>query len=355
MYKIGERVKFLNAVGGGVITRIVGKNVVHVENEDGFEIPVLITEIILDAAQSADVEPNIVQFVNQGKQSPVPEKKPDVTTQSDNAFIASESTVIPGNNQPDFYLAFVPENSHNPLEGQTDIYLVNNSNYLLLYSYSHFIESEYHNQGTGLLEANTKLQLGSITSTDMNSLPDYSFQLLPFRSKSSKLRRLVTKTIQINPVKFYRAGSYEKSDFFKEKAMLFKLNESELDKALKELTQKDVKNVVKEKDRPKPLVIKKKTTEIVEVDLHIHELLDDTNGLSNKEMLDFQIKKFREEMDKAIFSHEVKRIVFIHGLGNGVLKQEVRRELSSKYKKYNFQDASFQEYGFGATMVVLRS
>ena len=351
MYKIGERVKFLNAVGGGVITRIVGKNVVHVENEDGFEIPVLISEIILDSSQGSD----ITQFVNQGKQAPVPDKKQDVAAKNDSVFIASESTVIQGNNRPDFYLAFVPENSHNPLEGQTDIYLINNSNYSLLYSYSHLIESEYHSQGTGLLEANTKLMLGSITSADINSLPEYSFQLLPFKSKLSKLKRLITKTVQINPVKFYRTGSFEKNSFFKGKAMIFKLNESELDKAVKELTDKEFKQAVSEKDKPKPQVIKEKKPEIIEVDLHIHELLDSTNGLSNKEMLDYQMKKFREEMDKAIASYEVKKIIFIHGHGNGVLKQELRKELSSKYKKYYFQDASFQEYGFGATMVVLRS
>ena len=42
MYKLGDRVKFLNDVGGGTVTKIVGKNMVHVENEDGFEIPVLL-------------------------------------------------------------------------------------------------------------------------------------------------------------------------------------------------------------------------------------------------------------------------------------------------------------------------
>jgi len=32
----------------------------------------------------------------------------------------------------------------------------------------------------------------------------------------------------------------------------------------------------------------------------------------------------------------------------------VRRELQRKYPKYPFQDASFREYGFGATMVLLK-
>ena len=57
-------------------------------------------------------------------------------------------------------------------------------------------------------------------------------------------------------------------------------------------------------------------------------------------------------MNAAIRDH-VKRIVFIHGVGQGVLKQEVAKLLQAKFKKYYFQDASFKEYGYGATMVIL--
>lgn len=138
--------------------------------------------------------------------------------------------------------------------------------------------------------------------------------------------------------------------------MLFKLNETEMDQALEKLTEKEVKKVIKLKEpaRQPQTQLKVETPELVEVDLHMHELVDSTAGLSNKEMLDFQMKKFNEQMEAAIANHNVKKIVFIHGLGNGVLKQELRRELSTRYKKYPFQDASFQEYGYGATMVILR-
>ena len=37
MIKLGDKVKFLNDVGGGVVTRIINKDTVAVENEDGFE------------------------------------------------------------------------------------------------------------------------------------------------------------------------------------------------------------------------------------------------------------------------------------------------------------------------------
>ena len=92
---------------------------------------------------------------------------------------------------------------------------------------------------------------------------------------------------------------------------------------------------------------------MIEVDLHIHELLDNFNNLTNTEMLAVQMNKFHEELAKAIGSG-VKKIVFIHGVGNGTLKNELRSELQRKYSKYTTQDASFREYGYGATMVILR-
>ena len=70
-------------------------------------------------------------------------------------------------------------------------------------------------------------------------------------------------------------------------------------------------------------------------------------------MLDIQMERFRSEMEAAI-RNGTKRIVFIHGLGQGTLKSELRRELGTRYKKYDVQDASFREYGYGATMVILR-
>jgi len=70
-------------------------------------------------------------------------------------------------------------------------------------------------------------------------------------------------------------------------------------------------------------------------------------------MLEIQLEKVESEMRAAIESN-VKRIVFIHGVGQGVLKQEVAKLLRRKFPRYYHQDASFKEYGYGATMVMLR-
>ena len=60
----------------------------------------------------------------------------------------------------------------------------------------------------------------------------------------------------------------------------------------------------------------------------------------------------REVYDAKIFI-KGKRIVFIHGKGEGVLRNRIVTELKQKYPRCNWQDASFQEYGFGATLVII--
>jgi len=353
MYQIGDRVKFMNAVGGGIITKIVGKNMVHVENEDGFEIPVMISEIIMDEIDqegitNSDKKPDVSDFIRQGNKKSKPEehRKPKVE---------EPITIIKGNDEPQFYLAFLPENARNPLDGQTKVYLVNDSNFFILYHYSHFSNEQYVTQEAGKLEPNTKLLLETLSQADIAELPAFGFQLMFYKDKSPKIEKPLRKRIAINPVKFYKSGSFKENDFFSGKAMLYKLNESELEKAMKDLSNKDMKKAVREKEPARETKqVKVELPELMEVDLHIHEVIDNTAGLSNKDMLDLQMKTFREKMEEAISSNTVKKVVFIHGLGNGVLKQELRRELSSKYKKYAHQDASFQEYGYGATMVIIR-
>jgi dsDNA-specific endonuclease/ATPase MutS2 len=175
--------------------------------------------------------------------------------------------------------------------------------------------------------------------------------------ESKKLVAPLEKEISVNAVKFYKEKSFSKNDFFEGNAMVFDLVTNPLKEEIDKLTEKDFKKIVNEKDKEnRPVETEKKVQavpEILEVDLHIEELIDIVNGLSNREILDIQMDKFQREMELAI-KNRVKRVVFIHGVGNGVLKQEIAKRLSSKYARFQFQDASFKEYGFGATMVILR-
>jgi len=100
-------------------------------------------------------------------------------------------------------------------------------------------------------------------------------------------------------------------------------------------------------------VMKEKTPSIIEVDLHINQLLDSTAGMNNTEIITVQLNKFRQTLGEN--KNKIgQKIVFIHGKGEGVLRNAILSELKSKYKDFSVQDASFREYGFGATMVTVR-
>ena len=96
-----------------------------------------------------------------------------------------------------------------------------------------------------------------------------------------------------------------------------------------------------------------KTPSVIEVDLHIDELIDSKAGLSNTDMLNVQLREFNRVMAENV-KRKGQKIVFIHGKGEGVLRNALLKELRLKYKQCDVQDASFREYGFGATQVTIR-
>ena len=74
--------------------------------------------------------------------------------------------------------------------------------------------------------------------------------------------------------------------------------------------------------------------------------------MSNAEILNYQLDVFRKTLEEFKAKKGMK-IVFIHGKGEGVLRNALIHELRYRYKSYTYQDASFQEYGYGATQVTI--
>lgn len=92
---------------------------------------------------------------------------------------------------------------------------------------------------------------------------------------------------------------------------------------------------------------------VVEVDLHIDKLVETTAGMNNAAILQHQLDIFKQTME-AYRQAKGQKVVFIHGKGEGVLRKAIIDELKLRYTKCEWQDASFQQYGFGATMVIIR-
>lgn len=121
-------------------------------------------------------------------------------------------------------------------------------------------------------------------------------------------------------------------------------NKSSINKVLSEKEQPKRRNQAKTraKDRYEPTM---------EVDLHIHQLVKSYRGMSNHEILTTQLDTARHKLDWAI-KKRIQKIVFIHGVGEGVLKMELDY-LFGRYDSVKFYDANYQKYGLGATEVYI--
>ena len=95
--------------------------------------------------------------------------------------------------------------------------------------------------------------------------------------------------------------------------------------------------------------INKQRKDITVVDLHIDKLIKFQKNLKKYEILSFQLKIAKKKLDLAILNG-AKRIVFIHGVGQGILKSELEKILRL-YNNLEFYPANFKEYGYGATEV----
>lgn len=354
--QIGDQVRFLNEVGGGRVTAILSKEMVSVETQDGFEIPTYIKNLVIVESPSTSLR-------EQSLHSPFSPPSSQ-SSKSSQAFHNNypetkrqgfkEVNQFKGNDFPEFIFAALPNNPGNPPDGDILLYLVNDCNFTLIYHFATKLGDQYTTVDAGMLEPNTKVELDRIQPKGIGELPEYCFQLLFFRKSAKQLDEPIQKEIRISPVKFFKSATFVRNDYFSTPALLIKLADHPLKAELEKLTEKDFHLVTRTKEEKKVQPASSpKGLELVEVDLHMHQLLDDTRGITNAEMVKIQLDTFRKEMDQAIQSG-VKKIVFIHGVGDGVLKNEIRRELQRKYAKYPFQDASFREYGFGATMAVLR-
>jgi len=344
MIKVGDKVKFLNDVGGGTVTGFVSKNIVNVADEDGFEVPYPISELVNVSAPELNERGKVSDIATTQKNA-TPEPK----------YIEPKGEIINGKNSPDFYFCLVPAIPQNAVSGEIEVFVVNDSNFTLMFAYSYLKESGVEHQTSGTIRSNSRLKIDSITQEDFASLPDFGFQIVYYRESEKEINQPFIKKFKINPVKFYKASTFQGNSYFKKEALILKIAPTVAENELDKITEEDFKTLVKQKteESKSKNLVKKKSDEEVVIDLHITELLDQPEGLSNREILEVQLEKVESEMNAAI-RDRVKRIVFIHGVGQGVLKQEVAKLLQSKFKKYYFQDASFKEYGYGATMVILR-
>lgn len=352
--KVGDKVRFLNSTGGGIVRSLKGNDKVMVEDEDGFEVPALIRECVVVGETEVQV--------HSSRRSPLPQNPPAAPAPQPQKPAPVEEKVeeTPEGERLNVFLAFLPVEPAKVMQNSPyEAYFINESNYYLMFNYMNRQNNSWMSRYNGLIEPNTKIFLEEFGKDELNELERVCIQLIAFKKdKPYSLKNTVSVELHIDTVKFYKQHCFMENDYFEENALIYPIirrdvPEKELLISVAEIQEAIQLKVIEDRRAPQTLVKKKSDNAIVEVDLHITELLDNTTGLSNADMLTYQLDKFHEVMGK-YESKKGQKIVFIHGKGDGVLRKAIEKELKTRYKQHYFQDASFREYGFGATMITIK-
>ena len=363
MIKKGDTVRFLNAVGGGVVVRVdETKKMLYVEDADGFEIPVFERECVMVGVVNEKTNFPVKDFKTKKAENTITEEVKTIpSSQGEGAGVRSEPVLeTPEGETLKALLAFFPIDIKQLQTSSYECYLVNDSNYFLYYNVINGENDSWKSVANGLIEPNMQELLSEISKEQLSAWERIRVQLIPFKQAINyNPQTVIDVDLKINAVKFYKLHSFTENDYFDEPAMMIdicseKEKEAEIQK-MTDISPEEIKQAMFSKEESgRPRIIKRpQIAEIIEIDLHINELLDTTAGLSNAAMLQCQLDKFHEILNENK-NRKGQKIVFIHGKGEGVLRKEIEKLLKTQYKTYYFQDASFREYGFGATMVTIK-
>ena len=357
--KIGDKVRFLSEIGGGKVAGFRGKDIVLVEDEDGFEIPTPITEVVVIDTDDYNIAKVVAPKVNPKVNTPVEE--PEVEPADKPVTFKAPVEERRGGDVLSVYLAFVPVDVKMISSTRFETYIVNDGNYYIRYAYMVAEGNAWTLRSTGEVEPNTKLFIEEFGRESLNEMERVSIQLFAYkREKPFLLKQPVGVQLRVDPVKFYKLHTFRENDFFEQPALVQTIVENDrvnlgIDVNPEQLKQQMMQKAEVDKTRVAIQPARKpidKDAPIV-VDLHADQLLETTAGMNNADILNHQLDVFRRTIEEN--KHKKgQKIVFIHGKGEGVLRAAIIHELNYRYKQYPHQDASFREYGYGATQITIR-
>jgi len=348
-FNIGDKVKFLNEEGGGFVTKIISPAMVEVSIEDGFNIPYSTKDLL-----KVDKEDKASKFFDEdfGDEPEINQEEAFSNQVSSDLFKRQSLDLKKG-----VYLAFVPQDQKWLMTGLIDIYVINYTDYDTLFSVFLYQGDSIVNKDFDLIEPQNKFQVDTIDREDINDWLKGQVQVLFIKNRLSKIISPLNKKFQIKGAKFYQESNYKHIDLLDANALVVEMVMmdyqemiSKGDPIIEEEEKEviiDTKTIIKKK---KSLIEQHKTGTLeAEVDLHISALSDDYGHLKPHEILNEQMDYFNRSIEDAML-HQYKKVVFIHGIGNGSLKKKLKDELKD-YEEIEVRDASFQHYGYGAIEV----
>lgn len=369
MIKIGDTVRYLNAVGGGVVRKIEGK-VAYVD-EDGFETPVLVNELVVVLPAGHEKKtggPNLFfdqkafdAAKNRTQQPSMEIPAPTPVSQQ------PEKVVETGyGDKLNIAIAFEPISIRDLSKSDFNAVLVNDSNYFLYFSFlrRNADERGWHTVYAGEVAPNEVIDMAVIRQGELNDYERIAVQYVAYKKdKEFEMKPAATISRRLDLSKFFKLHCFRPGIYFESPVMeisIVKDDKAQADSIAMisdyaaSMANAETKDTTSKKQNRGKELSPYKLLPLLEIDLHIDSLVDTKAGMKNKDMLQLQLDTVRKTM-KENSKRKGQKIVFIHGKGDGVLRKAVRDLLKKEYPKCELQDASFQEYGFGATLVTIHS
>jgi hypothetical protein len=354
-FKVGDKVKFLNEVGGGVVTAVLDSKMVKVESEGGFEMPVLVSELIQDfRAEDQSGMPYEVPLTTQAasREEPVEEEKGDdrITLINPWGQIKEERGI---------YLGYEPHERQWVLTGLLDIYLINHTTEDIVFNL--FLQQDEMIRGIdySFVPAHSKILLETIDRDQVENWSKGYLQVMFHQDSPKAVFLPVHSVIDIKPGRFFKEGSYRASGLLQGRSILVSIAPASTFEAaafdLKQRKSDKTNQTGKAEPVKEKVLIDKHKTEygVAVVDLHIGELIDNIAGLSSHDMFNIQIAYFKKALESALGS-DYHKVTFIHGVGNGVLKNAMVEELKA-YENLESKMASISKFGVGGLDVMIKN
>lgn len=338
---IGDKVRLLRAKEQGVVSRFLPGDMIEIEIEDGFRIPVMRSELVPVSPLEAE---RLLKTSTYAPQKPVAPPAPVV--------LANQG----------IYLAFVPVNDR-----EYTLHLVNNTDWDFPYVLGEESAAvgggvQFVGLQSGVLKPKSQQKTNDLYAhAKFEDWPTFVVQGLWFRAGKSSLRQPLVKRFKA------RAAT-----LFKTKVTVPVLNQPGFQTQLDAEGNEPPAQPMTNRPTPKPTTIrpedlkaemlkpKSETAGIsVErpsavVDLHIEALLPKgTGSRTPTDLLKLQLETFDKALENAIASG-MSDITFIHGVGSGALKTELHRRLGQHPNVRFFEDAQKQKFGYGATKVTIK-
>lgn len=343
LFAKGTKVKLKYSDEQGVITELLDNGMVKVRLIDsGIEIPIF-PEGLEAIYQAGKTKAKVVPDKKiKEKETPLPPQiDPQYTILKSRGIQLAFDPIFQGDDVPEKYL----------------IHLINDTNSDIIYQVSLQIAGEEEFKKTGKLDQMSSVQLGDLFYDELSDNPSMDLDCCRITTDGTGARHL--KSLKIKPKQFF--NNIATAPILNRKVHLYRVfdnlkaeRKDQQEEDLKVYTKKNVAYKAPPKNaNPKfwSHDIQAKAEFKNELDLHIEELVDDYEGLSNSDILHIQIRTFEEYIEEAL-KLGVDRVFIIHGVGKGKLKNAIATKLIQMRFIKTFKNEWHHKYGWGATEVI---